>query len=113
LSHTRCFSSSSGAARCAGIDITVYASGDKRSKGQLLRQGPPLLRWALHEAAMAASPKGSPDHAHYQDVEARRQGDSDGKVPPAPSSRCRRSLYWSALPRPRPRSDGGDLEDGF
>ena len=77
MGDVRRFSSSSDAVRYSGIDITVYASADKRSKGHLSRQGPPLLRWALYEAAMAASRKGSPDHPYYEAVKARRQGDSD------------------------------------
>ena len=37
--------------RHAGLDITVYSSDSKRSPGRLSRQGSPLLRWALVEAA--------------------------------------------------------------
>ena len=70
------FSSSSDAVRYAGIDITVYSSDGKRSRGHLSRQGPPLLRWALYEAALHASRVSSPDHAYYQAVKARRQGDA-------------------------------------
>ena len=76
MGDPRRFSSSSDAVRYAGIDITVYSSDGKRSKGHLSRQGPSLLRWALYEAAVHASRLSSPDHAYYEAVKARRQGDS-------------------------------------
>jgi len=77
LGDVRRFSSSSDAVRYAGIDITVYSSDGKRSKGHLSRQGSSLLRWALYEAAMHASRASSPDHAYYANVKARRQGDAE------------------------------------
>jgi len=76
MGDPRRFSSSSDAVRYAGIDITVYSSDGKRSRGHLSRQGPPLLRWALFEAALQASRAASPDHAYYESVKARRQGDA-------------------------------------
>jgi transposase len=78
MGDPRRFSSSSDAVRYAGIDITVYSSDGKRSRGHLSRQGPPLLRWALHEAAgdIHASRSSSPDHAYYEAVKARHQGDA-------------------------------------
>jgi transposase len=45
--------------------ITISESDGKRARGHLARQGFPVLRWALHEAAMCASRPGSPDHAYY------------------------------------------------
>ena len=93
MGDARRFSSSSDAVRYSGIDITVYASGDKRSKGQLSRQGSPLLRWALYEAAMAATHKGSPDHAYYAAVKARRQGDSDIALQSVARKVARRSYH--------------------
>jgi hypothetical protein len=45
------FSSSRKAVRFTGLDITVYSSDGKRSPGHLSRQGPPVLRWAVYEAA--------------------------------------------------------------
>ena len=54
LGDTRRFSSSRQAVRCAGLDITVHQSDQRRSPGHLSRQGPPALRWALYEAAQAA-----------------------------------------------------------
>jgi transposase len=59
------FSSSRYAVRYAGMDITVYASDKRRAPGYLSRQGPPTLRWALYEAAQAASRAGSPDREYY------------------------------------------------
>jgi transposase len=41
------FSSSRQAVRFAGLDITVYSSGSRRSPGRLSRQGPAVLRWAV------------------------------------------------------------------
>jgi transposase len=38
------------------------------------RQGPPLLRWALYEAAVYAGRPSSPDHAYFQQVKARLDG---------------------------------------
>jgi transposase len=65
LGDVRRFSSSRAAVRYAGMDITVHASDKRRAPGHLSRQGPPALRWALYEAAQAASRTGSPDHAYF------------------------------------------------
>ena len=46
----------------------------QRARGHLARQGPPVLRWALHEAAMGAARPGSPDHAYYLQVRTRLGG---------------------------------------
>jgi transposase len=51
LGDTRRFSSSAQAVRHTGLDITVYSSDGKRTRGHLSRQGPPILRWALFESA--------------------------------------------------------------
>jgi transposase len=59
------FSSSREAVRYAGMDITVHASDRRRAPGHLSRQGPPALRWALYEAAQAASRERSPDRAYF------------------------------------------------
>ena len=59
------FSSSRYAVRYGGLDITVHASDKRRAPGHLSRQGPPTLRWALYEAAQAASRTGSPDREYY------------------------------------------------
>jgi transposase len=65
------FGSSRRALRHSGLDITVHATAGRRSPGRLSRQGPPVLRWALYEAAKQASRTGSPDHPYYQRVRAR------------------------------------------
>ena len=70
----RRFSSSRKAVRHSGLDVTVYESDGKRAPGRLSRQGPPILRWAVYEAALSATRSTSPDHAYYQDVKARCGG---------------------------------------
>ena len=45
------FSSSRKAVRFAGLDVTVWSSDGKGPPGRLSRQGPPVLRWAVYEAA--------------------------------------------------------------
>jgi transposase len=60
--------------RPTGLDITVHSSHGKRSAGHLSRQGSPLLRWALFEAAQCAARPGSPDHAYYRRVADRVGG---------------------------------------
>ena len=70
----RRFANSRQAVRFTGLDITVAASDDKRARGHLARQGPPVLRWALHEAAMCAARPTSPDHAYYLQVRTRLGG---------------------------------------
>src|ERR1017187_2172209 len=75
LGDARRFSSSREAVRYAGLDITVHASDKRRAPGHLSRQGPPVLRWALYEAAQTARRKTSPDHAYYQQA-AERLGDN-------------------------------------
>src|SRR4051795_2104876 len=65
LGDARRFSSSREAVRYGGLDITVHQSDMRRAAGHLSRQGPPALRWALYEAAQAASRAGSPDRAYY------------------------------------------------
>ncbi|WP_239568670.1 transposase [Geodermatophilus bullaregiensis] len=68
------------ARRCGtpGVDITVHSSDGKRPPGYLSRQGSPLLRWALFEAAQCAARPGSPDHAYYRRV-AERVGRQPGR----------------------------------
>ena len=68
------FSSSRHAVRYAGMDITVCESDRKRSPGQLSRQGPPTLRWALFEAAQVARRPNSPDRDYYRQAAARLGG---------------------------------------
>src|SRR4051794_8971576 len=56
------------------MDITVYSSDGKRPPGKLSRQGSPLLRWALFEAAKCAARPSSPDYAYYRQVADRLGG---------------------------------------
>lgn len=65
LGDTRRFSSSRHAVRFAGLDVTVHSSDGKRASGKLSRQGSPVLRWAVFEAAQVARRKGSPEHDYY------------------------------------------------
>jgi transposase len=65
LGDVRRFGSSRRSVRHSGLDITVHASDSRRLAGHLSRQGPPVLRWALYEAAKCASRAGSPDHGYY------------------------------------------------
>lgn len=71
MGDCRRFHSSSDAVRHTGLDVTVHASDDNRSPGHLARQGPPVLRWALVEAAHCAVRRTSPDHTLYLQVAAR------------------------------------------
>jgi hypothetical protein len=72
--HTRRFSASRNAVRHTGLDITVHSSDDKRAAGRLSRQGSPLLRWALFEAAKCSARPSSPDYAYYGKVRERAGG---------------------------------------
>lgn len=74
LGDTRRFSASRKAVRHTGLDVTVYSSDDKRAPGRLSRQGSPLLRWALYEAAKCAARPSSPDYAYYTRVKDRIGG---------------------------------------
>jgi transposase len=70
----RRFANSRQAVRFTGLDITITESDGKRARGHLARQGSPVLRWALHEAAMCAARPSSPDHAYYLQVKQRLGG---------------------------------------
>jgi transposase len=74
LGDCRRFTTSDQAVRFCGLDVTVYSSDNKRSPGRLARQGSPELRWALFEAAKAASHRSSPDHDYYVEVRDRLGG---------------------------------------
>lgn len=65
------FSSSRKAVRHVGLDVTVYQSDGKRSRGRLSRQGSEVLRWALYEASISARLPSSPDHAYYMELSER------------------------------------------
>jgi transposase len=74
MGDTRRFHSSDDAVRHAGLDVTVYSSAGRRAAGHLARQGPVLLRWALYESAVYAGRPSSPDHAYFQQVKTRLDG---------------------------------------
>jgi len=72
LGDVRRFASSDDVIRHTGLDITVCSSDGKRPAGHLARQGPPLLRWALYEAAKCAAKPASPDHGYCTAARDRR-----------------------------------------
>jgi transposase len=74
LGDTRRFSASRKAVRHTGLDVTVYSSDGKRSRGHLSKQGPAVLRWALFESAQCAARGSSPDHPYYAEVHQRIDG---------------------------------------
>jgi transposase len=74
LGDVRRFGNSDDVVRHTGLDITVYSSDSKRSAGHLSRQGPPLLRWALYEAAKCAARPAAPDYGYYTATRDRRGG---------------------------------------
>ena len=74
LGDVQRFASSRFAVRHTGLDVTVWSSDGKRTPGHLARQGPPVLRWALFEAAKCAARASSPDHAYYLQVKQRLGG---------------------------------------
>ena len=71
LGDCRRFSSSRQVVRYAGMDITVHQSDRRRAPGHLSRQGPPVIRWALYEAAQHATRPASPDYAYYHQTAER------------------------------------------
>jgi transposase len=58
--------------RLSGLDPVVLESGETKRRGRLAKAGPPLLRWALVEAAQHASRPQSPDHQRWQRIQKRR-----------------------------------------
>jgi len=74
LGDVRRFRNAGQVVRLAGIDVSVWSSAGKRSPGRLVRQGPPMLRWALYEAGKAAARSSSPDYDYYQRVKGRLDG---------------------------------------
>jgi transposase len=71
LGDCRRFSSSDDAVRHSGLDVTVHQSDAKRAPGHLSHERPEVLRWALFEAAQAASRRTSPDHGYFCQVRER------------------------------------------
>ena len=74
LGDCRRFSPSDDAVRHTGLDVTVDDSDGRRARGHIARQGPPVLRWALDEAALYASRPASPDYAYFCSVRDRIDG---------------------------------------
>jgi transposase len=74
MGDCRRFSSSDDAVRHTGLDVTVYSSDGKKTRGHLAKQGPPALRWALYEAAVYTGRPSSPDHAYFSSVKKRLDG---------------------------------------
>ena len=74
LGDCRRFASSDDAVRFTGLDITVHDSDGKRSRGHIARQGSPVLRWALYEAALYASRPAAPGYAYFCRVRERIDG---------------------------------------
>ena len=58
--------------RLSGLDPVVLESGETKRRGRLAKAGPPLLRWALVEAAQHARRSQSPDHERWQRIQQRR-----------------------------------------
>jgi transposase len=58
--------------RLSGLDPVVLESGETRRRGRLAKAGPPLLRWALVEAAKHGRRSSSPDHQRWQRIQKRR-----------------------------------------
>ena len=58
--------------RLSGLDPVVLESGETRRRGHLAKAGPPLLRWALVEAAKHGRRPASPDHERWQRISNRR-----------------------------------------
>jgi transposase len=71
LGDCRRFTSSDDAVRHTGLDITVWSSDGKRTRGHLAKQGPPVLRWALYEASVYAARPSSPDYPYYRQLHQR------------------------------------------
>jgi len=74
LGDCRRFRRSDQAVRFAGLDVTVWSTDGRRPPGWLSHQGSPVLRWALFEAAQAASRSQSPDYDYYAQQRERQSG---------------------------------------
>src|SRR3954470_17629314 len=74
LGDPRRFSASRKAVRHTGLTSPSTPCDGKRPPGRLSRQGSPLLRWALFEAAKCAARPSSPDYAYYRQVADRLGG---------------------------------------
>lgn len=106
LGDTRRFSSSRQAVRFAGLDVTVHQSDVRRRGGHLSRQGSPVLRWTVFEAAQTSARPASPDHQSLRRAQAAtrrqpRRADDRARCFSAPITPCGRS----ATTRSRPPDD--------
>jgi len=72
IGDARRFTRARQVVRLSGLDPVVLESGNTKRRGRLAKAGPPLLRWALVEAAKHASRAGSPDHERWLRVRNRR-----------------------------------------
>jgi len=72
IGEARRFTRARQVVRLSGLDPVVLESGQTKRRGRLAKAGPPLLRWALVEAAKHASRAGSPDHERWLRVRNRR-----------------------------------------
>jgi transposase len=81
------------AVRFTGPDITISASDSKRARGHLARQGSPVLRWALHQAAMCAARPAPP-------TTPTTSGSSSAWAASAPRCRWPASSPARGLPHP-------------
>ncbi len=71
---------SDDAVRHAGLDVTVWSSDGKRTRGHLAEQGPPVPHWARCMRLPCTRPgRPSPDHSYY-----RRGGRSGERSAPTP-----------------------------
>ena len=68
------FTASRKAVRFTGLDITVYSPAGKRAPGHLSKQGLPVLRWLLYEAAKTSARAGAPGHQYYAQAKDRIDG---------------------------------------
>jgi transposase len=105
MGDTRRFSASRQAVRHTGLDVTVYSSDGKRSRGHLAKQGPPPLRWALYEAAFMASRTRAPTTTS---TPASRNASTTNAPPspsPARSPAARITSCVSSATRPTRRPD--------
>ena len=109
MGDTRRFRSCDDAVRHTGHDVTVYSSDGRRSAGHPARQGPPMLRWALYEAAVYAGRPSSPDHAYFQGQGP--SGRSAGVAVHGPKARPPLPPHTAPPRRPGPRPRPPDLTD--
>ena len=104
----RRFANSRQAVRFCGLDITITESDGKRARGHLARQGSPVLRWALHEAAMCAARPSSPttpttsrSNSAWVANGPRYRWPASSPARPTTPARARRQALVGAEPQPR------------